>query len=148
MNWTSVIFLERREIVIGMSVMNFYLWFFVILDDKNIYYEFYFICDNCSTFPPNCPFSKDTIQYLQRGVSFRSADCCSRWEMDYVEEEGGRVRMERRVDQYYSYHLAVLNIQQWHSTRFNEILSKHQNTDWLTDSSSRLAFRTHNIWYI
>lgn len=93
-------------------------------------------------FPLNCTFSGDPIQYLQCSVSFRSADCCSPWEMDYVEEEG----WERWVDRCHSHHLVVLNIQQCHSThgpmRFRP--NNRIQIDWHTDSRTQAA-SAHNI---
>lgn len=107
--------------------MNLFLFFCEIINDigRNIPIMRILIV----AFPLNCTFSGDPIQYLQCSVSFRSADCCSPWEMDYVEEEGVRkVSWPMPFAPFGSIEYSTMPLDSWS----NEISSKQQNTDWLT----------------
>jgi len=109
---------------------------FVVPAPRNRIMEYIYIyfansgCSNCSKFPLNCLSSGEPVQYLQCAVSFRSADCCSRWEMDYVEEEGSGGRKESwpmLFVPFDSIEYSTMAPNSWS----NEISSKHQNTDWM-----------------
>jgi len=105
-------FKKKRQIQMKVIVKNLSLdlAFFVALDNGNIY-STNFSYDNCFTFPPNCTFVKilpnvcDAASVSEVPIAVPD----ERWIT--LKRKGFSLRMERRVDQYYSHHLALLNIQ-------------------------------------